>query len=279
MIIHRGYQVACVFINGAQSVSAQALVSRIAGSTTLGLGARNPAALMESLGLDASECSKPDTHGRIVVASSRFPLGLEIFECDATRLEDMNRAMNAFTGSSAGTDQGSRVLDGYVHFPGSLLLKPAHATKLEEWEEILRVNLTSAFIGLKAALIPMRKQGSGSLVFLSSVAATRGLPSHEAIAAAKAGIEGMVRSAAASYPNLRVNCVAPGLTATRMTQRIVASESALQASLSLNAIKRPGTGNDIAAAVEFLLGEGSGFVTGQVIAVDGGMSTLGFPRV
>jgi NAD(P)-dependent dehydrogenase (short-subunit alcohol dehydrogenase family) len=270
--------VACVFINGAQSVSALVLVSRLAGSTTLGLGARNPAAVMESLRLDASECACPDTHGRIAVTSSRFPLGLEIFKCDATRLEEMNRAIEAFAGSSDSNDLGARTLDGYVHFPGSLLLKPAHATKLEEWEETLCVNLTSAFIGLKAALVPMRKQGRGSLVFLSSVAASRGLPSHEAISAAKAGIEGMARSAAASYPNLRVNCVAPGLTATRMTQRIIASESALQASLSLNAIKRPGTGNDIAAAVEFLLGEASAFVTGQVLAVDGGMSTLGFPR-
>lgn len=269
---------ACVFINGAQSVSAQALVARLGGSTTLGLGARNPAALLEALCLESSECSAADSDGRIAVKSSRFPLGLEIFECDATRLEDMNRAIASFVGSSAGTEQGSRVLDGYVHFPGSLLLKSAHATKVEEWEEILRVNLTSAFIGLKAALIPMRKQGHGSLVFLSSVAASRGLPSHEAIAAAKAGIEGMARSAAASYPHLRMNCVAPGLTAARMTQRIISSEPALQASLSLNAIKRPGTGNDIAAAVEFLLGEGSAFVTGQVIAVDGGMSTLGFPR-
>jgi NAD(P)-dependent dehydrogenase (short-subunit alcohol dehydrogenase family) len=270
--------VACVFINGAQSVSAQALVTRIASSTTLGLGARNPAALIESLCLSSSECSAPDSRGRILVTSSRFPLGLEIFECDATRLEDMSRAIEAFAGSSVSAQQGARTLDGYVHFPGSLLLKPAHATKIEEWEEILRVNLTSAFIGLKAALVPMRKQGHGSLVFISSVAASRGLPSHEAISAAKAGIEGMARSAAASYPNLRVNCVAPGLTATRMTQRIIASESALQASLSLNAIKRPGTGNDIAAAVEFLLGEGSAFVTGQVLAVDGGMSTLGFPK-
>ena len=177
------------------------------------------------------------------------------------------------------------VLHGFVHFPGSVLLKPLLSTRVEEFEEVIATNLTTAFIALKTFVGVFKQQATKfpevtpSAVLLSSVAAGRGLPNHEAISAAKAGIEAMARSAAASYPFARFNCVAPGLIDSKMTSKIVQNERALGASVSLNAIKRAGTGADIAQAVMYFLSEQSGYVTGQVLGVDGGMSVLGFPVV
>ena len=150
---------------------------------------------------------------------------------------------------------------------------------------MIATNLTSAFIALKTFVGLFKQQLAEfpdvhpSAVLLSSVAAGRGLPNHEAIAAAKAGLEALARSTAASYPYVRVNCIAPGLIDSKMTSKIVQNERALAASVSLNAIKRAGKGADIAHAVLYFLSEQSGYVTGQVLGVDGGMSVLGFPVV
>jgi NAD(P)-dependent dehydrogenase (short-subunit alcohol dehydrogenase family) len=261
-----------IFIAGAASTSARALVKMLANQAELGLSVRSRERFCSLLGLPAEEWNTSGLGWSL--QSAQFPCGLSLYECDATAAPAVAETLGDF---ADGSSDGKR-LDGYAHFPGSVLLKPCHSTRAEEWDDVIRVNLTSAFYGLKAALGPMRKTKSGSLVFLSSVAATRGLPSHEAIAAAKAGVEGLVRSAAASYPELRVNCVAPGLTDAVMTARIIGNEQATRASLSMAAAKRPGTGDDIAAAVAYLLSDHSSYVTGQVLHVDGGMSTLGFPK-
>ena len=113
-------------------------------------------------------------------------------------------------------------LDGMVNCVGSILLKPAHLTTPGEFEDVLRVNLLSAFLALRAAARPMQQQKSGSIVLVSSVAAKLGLANHEAIAAAKGGIMGMVGAAAATYARagVRVNAVAPGLVRTPLTERM-----------------------------------------------------------
>jgi NAD(P)-dependent dehydrogenase (short-subunit alcohol dehydrogenase family) len=116
----------------------------------------------------------------------------------------------------------------------------------------------------------------GSVVLLSSVAARAGLANHEAVAAAKAGVAGLALSAAASYVSrgLRFNVVSPGLVQTPMTENITRSETARKASLDLHPLGRLGEPADIAAAIAYLLGPESGWVTGQTIGVDGGLSTL-----
>src|SRR4051812_3942604 len=109
-------------------------------------------------------------------------------------------------------------IDGVANCIGSLLLKPAHLTTDQDWASVIATNLTTSFIILRAAVKQMRAEG-GSIVLVSSAAATRGLANHEAIAAAKAGIIGLIRSAAATYaPNqIRVNGIAPGLVRTPLT--------------------------------------------------------------
>lgn len=164
-------------------------------------------------------------------------------------------------------------LDGIVCLAGSILLKPAHLTKLDEWQEVLRQNLHTAFHATRAAGRLLTKEG-GSLVLMSSAAAQTGLANHEAISAAKAGVIGLVRSAAATYASkgLRVNAVAPGLVDTPLAARILASEAGRKASESMHPLGRVGRPEDVASAVVWLLDPTNDWVTGQILGVDGGLS-------
>ena len=116
----------------------------------------------------------------------------------------------------------------------------------------------------------------GNIVLCSSAVASHGLPNHEAIAAAKAGIVGLAKSAAASYAtqNIRVNCVAPGLTRTPMTEKITSSDVALAASVAMHPLKRVGEAEEVAAAIAFLMDPANSWITGQVLGVDGGLGAV-----
>lgn len=167
-------------------------------------------------------------------------------------------------------------LDGVANCVGSLLLKPAHITSEQDWRSVIDVNLTSAFATVRAAGKRLSRQGGASVVLVSTAAVRIGLPNHEAIAAAKGGLEGLVRSAAATYArsDLRVNAVAPGLTETPLSERIRSSERARQHSLSMHALGRFGSPADIASAIAWLLEPENSWVTGQVLGVDGGLGAV-----
>lgn len=188
---------------------------------------------------------------------------------DATREDDVERAVRAVV-----TRHGR--LDAYVHAVGSIFLRNAHLTSLADWQRVLETNLTSAFLGLKAALGPMQAQGSGAIVLLSSAAAQAGLPGHEAIAAAKAGIDGLVRSAAATYATrgIRVNAVAPGLVDTPMAAPLLASEQARAFSEKMHPLGRVGQPDEIASLIAWLVSADGTWTTGQVWSVDGGLAHL-----
>jgi NAD(P)-dependent dehydrogenase (short-subunit alcohol dehydrogenase family) len=171
-------------------------------------------------------------------------------------------------------------LDGAVNLVGSFLLKPAHLTKPEDFADLVATNLGSAFHLVRAATRVMSADG-GAIVLVSSAAARTGLVNHEAIAAAKAGVEGLMRSAAATYApqRIRVNCVAPGLVRTPLTARLTERPASLAASEAMHPLGRVGEPADVAAAIEWLLTPESAWVTGQVIGVDGGLAALrGRPR-
>lgn len=164
---------------------------------------------------------------------------------------------------------------GAVCCVGSILLKPVSATSEAEFDEVLSVNLKTAFSLVRGAAKAMRR-GGGSIVLVSSCAASVGLARHEAISAAKAGIEGLGRSAAASLAKqgVRVNVVAPGLTETPLSQRIIASPAALEASRAMHPLGRIGQPDDIAGAIAWLLSAEASWVTGQVLGVDGGLARV-----
>ena len=121
----------------------------------------------------------------------------------------------------------------------------------------------------------MRSTG-GSIVLVSSAAAQIGLANHEAIAAAKAGVIGLTRAAAASYSRqgIRVNAVAPGLVRTKLTARLTSSPQAEQTSIAMHALGRIGEPEDVASAIAWLLDSDQSWVTGQVIGVDGGLGSI-----
>jgi 3-oxoacyl-[acyl-carrier protein] reductase len=166
-------------------------------------------------------------------------------------------------------------IDGVANLAGSVLLKPAHLTTPDEWSETIATNLTSAFAVVRAAAPAMRASG-GSIVLAASAAAQTGIANHEAIAAAKGGVIALVRSAAATYgaKSVRVNAVAPGLTRSKMTARLVGNEAQAEASRQMHVLGRLGDGDDVASAVAWLLDPANDWVTGQVLGVDGGLGQV-----
>jgi NAD(P)-dependent dehydrogenase (short-subunit alcohol dehydrogenase family) len=166
-------------------------------------------------------------------------------------------------------------VDGIVNCVGSILLKAAHLTSPDEWRTTLSANLDSAFAAVRAGVKTMREEG-GSIVLMASAAARVGLPNHEAIAAAKAGVIGLGRSAAATYAakGIRVNVVAPGLVDTPLASNITGNELMLKASAAMHPLGRIGQPEDVASVITWLLTSRSSWVTGQVIGVDGGLSTV-----
>lgn len=165
-------------------------------------------------------------------------------------------------------------LDGVANCVGSFELRPAHLVTEESWRYTIDANLTSAFLTVKYAVNSMRS--GGSIVLLSSAAARLGLANHEAIAAAKAGIEGLTRSAAATYArrDTRINCVAPGLLRTKLSRSITEKEAQLKLSTEMHALGRVGAAADVAPLIDWLLSDESSWVTGQCFSVDGGLSSV-----
>lgn len=165
-------------------------------------------------------------------------------------------------------------LDGVVNCSGSMLLKPAHLTSKEQFQSIIDASLTTSFATVRSAGKHMNK--GGSVVLISSAAAMEGIANHEAIAAAKSAIIGLTLSAAATYApqNLRINTVAPGLTETPLTSTITNNANSRKFSEAMHALGRLGKPEDIARAIVFLLDPVNSWITGQVLAVDGGLSRV-----
>ncbi|EFJ40176.1 hypothetical protein VOLCADRAFT_108315 [Volvox carteri f. nagariensis] len=218
--------------------------------------------------------------GAVVVAAGRDAAKLEALRgrigCAGTGMvADVLNPQQVEEVISRTTEMYGKV-DGVANCVGSIVLKSAHATSDEEFNRTVQLNLNSCFYILKSAVKKMMGSGGGSVVFCSSAVARHGIPNHEAIAAAKAGVVGLMLSAAATYApkNIRVNCVAPGLTRTPLAARITSNPAALKSSEAMHALKRVGEAGEVAAALEFLLRPDNTFITGQVLGVDGGLGSL-----
>jgi NAD(P)-dependent dehydrogenase (short-subunit alcohol dehydrogenase family) len=198
--------------------------------------------------------------------SAQYGWGFAV--ADGTDWDQLDHVVSSAEGLLGG-------INAAINLAGSVLLKPMHLTSRADWDKTIGANLTSA-AGLIRTCVPRMFAGGGSVVLMSSAAASIGLSNHEAIAASKAGIEGMVRSAAMTYAakKIRVNAVAPGLVQTPLTERIWSNPKSAEASLTMHPIGRFGVPEDIARAVLWLASPNQSWVTGQTLGVDGGLGTL-----
>ena len=165
-------------------------------------------------------------------------------------------------------------LAGLAYCVGSIVIKPLRAVREEDFIEAYRLNVVGAALAVKAAQTAL-EAANGSVVLFSTVAVEQGFPNHTVISAAKGGVEGLTRALAAELaPKVRVNAVAPSLTRTPLAESLVRNEAMAKGIAQLHAIPRLGEPDDIAATAAFLLGPDSGWITGQVMSVDGGRSRV-----
>ncbi len=167
------------------------------------------------------------------------------------------------------------ILDGFVYFPGTISLKPFHRFTDEDFLADLQVNFLGAVRLLRVSLPSLKKADRAGILFFSTVAVATGMPFHTSIAAAKGAVEAFARSLAAELaPGIRVNVIAPSLTRTPLAGHLLNSEDKVEASRQRHPLRQVGDPADFAAAVQFLLGDHARFMTGQVLALDGGLSSL-----
>ena len=167
-------------------------------------------------------------------------------------------------------------LHGLVYAPGSINLKPFTALKPEDFLADFELNVLGAVRVIKAALKPLRAAQGASVVLYSTVAVQLGLNYHTSVATAKGALEGLGRSLAAELAakQVRVNLVAPSLTDTPLAKGLLGTDEKKEASRQRHPLGRYGQAEDIARATVFLLSGDSSWITGQVLHVDGGLSTL-----
>jgi NAD(P)-dependent dehydrogenase (short-subunit alcohol dehydrogenase family) len=167
-------------------------------------------------------------------------------------------------------------IQGLVYCPGSIRLRPFHRLREEDFLADMRINFLGAVQAIQTCLPGLKKADApSSIVLFSTVAVGTGMPFHASIASAKGAVEGLTRSLAAEFaPKIRVNAIAPSLTDTRLAETLLSDDGKRSAAADRHPLKRFGKPDDIAAAATFLLDDSSSWITGQVMAVDGGMGAL-----
>lgn len=166
-------------------------------------------------------------------------------------------------------------LDGLVYCPGSIVLKPFNRLKPEDFMADLQLQISGMVKVLQAAQPALSRGEQSSVVLFSSLAAGTGLKFHTMVSSTKGAIEGFARALAAEWaPQIRVNVIAPSLTDTPLASPLLNTPEKRNANAARHPLKRIGTPQDIAAAAHFLLSDKSGWISGQIMHVDGGLSTL-----
>ena len=164
-------------------------------------------------------------------------------------------------------------LSGFVYCPGSINLRPFKGLKPEAFEVDFQINVMGFVKSLQAVLPKLT--ANSSVVLYSTVAVKVGMPFHASVAASKGALEGLGKSLAAELaPKTRVNVIAPSITNTPLADRFLNNEAKMEKSAQRHPLKRVGQADDIAALTRFLLSDESSWMTGQILGLDGGMSTL-----
>ena len=165
-------------------------------------------------------------------------------------------------------------IQGVAYCVGSIDLKPLRMVTEADMNKCMKLNLYSAIEAIKGFQESLKKN-KGSVVLFSTVAAQRGFTNHTIIASAKAAVEGLTVTLAAEFaPHIRVNCIAPSLSKSKIAEPMLKNPAIAEGIAKAHPLKRLGEGKDSAALAKFLITEESSWITGQIIAVDGGRSKL-----
>jgi NAD(P)-dependent dehydrogenase (short-subunit alcohol dehydrogenase family) len=166
-------------------------------------------------------------------------------------------------------------IDGLAYCPGSIQLRPFKRLKASDFARDYELQLIGAVKLIQALLPRLQKAEAASIVLFSTVAVQSGFNFHSLVASSKGAVEGLTRSLAAEFaPKIRVNCIAPSLTDTPLAEALLNTDSKRETNADRHPLKRIGSPEDIASMASFLMSDQSGWITGQVLPVDGGMSSL-----
>jgi|TARA_B100001093_G_scaffold248389_1_gene237819 NAD(P)-dependent dehydrogenase (short-subunit alcohol dehydrogenase family) len=166
-------------------------------------------------------------------------------------------------------------IDSFIYFPGSINLRPFKSLSIESFKDDLEINLIGLIKSLKSVLKNLTNSNSASIVLFSTVAVQRGMPFHTSVSSSKGAIEGLAKSLAAELsPKIRVNVIAPSIVNTPLANRFLNNEIKIEKSANRHPLKRIGDPNDISNLIDYLISEKSSWITGQIIAIDGGLSTI-----
>jgi len=222
----------------------------IGGSTGIGL---------ETIKLLHKKCN--------LIVSSRTNENLENLDVKHLKFDVLNDELDL--------NEIPEILDGFVYCPGSINLRPFRGLKINTFQDDLNINFLSMVKILQQVLNNLKNSECSSIVLYSTVAVKIGMPFHSSISASKGAIEGFAKSLAAEFaPDIRVNVIAPSLTDTPLASRFLNNDLKKEKVGHRHPLKRHGNAIDIANSTAFLLSEESSWLTGQILGVDGGMSTL-----
>jgi NAD(P)-dependent dehydrogenase (short-subunit alcohol dehydrogenase family) len=167
------------------------------------------------------------------------------------------------------------ILDGLVYCPGTIALKPFNRFSPTDFQTDYQLQVLGAIQSIQTALPALKKSEQAAIVLFSTVAVQQGLPFHSLVSASKGAIEGLTRALAAELaPKIRVNAIAPSLTNTPLAENLLNSDAKREANAARHPLKRVGEAADIAHMAAFLLSDQATWISGQILHVDGGISSL-----
>ena len=166
-------------------------------------------------------------------------------------------------------------IDGFVYCPGTINLRPFRSLKLETFRSDLELNLIGAIKTLQIILPRLQQSPSSSIIFYSTVAVKTGMPFHSSVSSSKSALEGLTKSLAAEFaPKIRVNCIAPSIVDTPLANKFLNTEDKIEKAAARHPLNKIGTAKEIAQLTQYLLDEKSKWITGQIINIDGGISSV-----
>lgn len=166
-------------------------------------------------------------------------------------------------------------LDGIAYCPGAINLKPFARIKEEDFISDFKLQVTGAIKVIQTCLPKLKNSGNASIVLFSTVAVKMGFNFHSIVSTNKGAVEGLTKALSAEFaPTIRVNCIAPSITQTPLAASILGTQEKIEANAQRHPLKRVGSAKDVANAAAYLLSDESSWVTGQILHIDGGMSSI-----